>query len=215
MLTGSELEAHNKRFSDACADARVWLAEQLRAKGFACNVVEHAVVTSKTSGNNEESASVSIHIDYRPFSREAGGIKLKVNRQRHSITYRRKDTNWKEFNWAKIVSIHLAELEDRIKRSAQWLNEHNLQTRMQKLAKKEVWLPEGRFVRFGETAINGRSLEFTRHRKEDGSYRVNLSGDFTLEETLQLRDIAIAAHNRSGEKPIVVPENENTEKAAS
>ncbi len=216
MLTGKELEQHNKKFSDASADARAWVAAQLRARGHDSTVTEHAVHTTKKDGQREESTSIKITVDYHRYFREAKGICVRVHRQRHPILYRRETLDWKTFPWEKIFAAHLEELENVIKRAAEYANQRSTQTRMNQLAKEEVWLPDMRHGIFGEMALNGTNIEFVRRRNEDGTYNVVLRGTYTLKETLQLRDIAIAAHNRSEDgKPIVVPTNENTEKAAS
>jgi hypothetical protein len=216
MRLGKDLDDHNRKFSDACAEACAWATEQLRARGHNSVVTEHAVFTSKKDGQHEESTSIKITVDYQRYFREAKGICVRVHRQRHPVLYRRETMEWKTFPWEKIFAAHLEELENVIKRAAEYANQRSTQTRMNQLAKEEVWLPEMRFGVFGETVLNGTNVEFVRRRNGDGTYNVVLRGTYTLKETLQLRDIAIAAHNRSeGGKSSVVPDNENTAKAAS
>ncbi len=205
MLTGQALENNNDRYYAACKEARDWVAAQLVIKGCATTVGEHSIITVKQDGSNEGSAVIEIVPNFRQFSREAIGFTIRVKRRKHPITYRREGLDWKVFDWKKILAVHVKEVDDSLAYETSRRKEWDLRTRLGKQAQEEVWLPQDEF---GRGAIHTGYLTLNRQRKEDGTYDIHLTGGpFTAEEVRQIRDITIAAHNRTAKEPITLPKS--------
>jgi hypothetical protein len=210
MLTDVELKKHNLKFHRECARVRAWLAEQLRSKDAVSTVVEHKVFTSKKEGRHEVGASIDILPDFKHFSHEAQAIKVIVKRRKHSITYRRGFDDWKNFPWDKIIATHLQEVDRLLQADKDYTAEHEKTRNMARLADQEVPTPKDKF---GNPQVYSQWTRFSRRRAEDGTYTIHAVGcNFTAEEARAIRDIAIAAYNRSEAEPIAVPKNEKTTK---
>ena len=188
MESNTQIQNTNSRFSALCDEARVWLADQVRQRGYECSIEHTYLITSKTDAATrlKGEARVSIYCLMQRFSRMAKGIRISVNRSRHPIHYNRETENWRSFPWDKIIKTHLAEVDLELKRLLEYRHEHTIRESLDDLAESEVPIPVD-FLR-----------DFRRSRNQDGTYYVNFKAqNLTADETRTLRDIAVAAHTRA------------------
>lgn len=203
----------NLRFHGLCQKAREWLLEQLTAKGCRSRIENHLVVTAINDPETGVSAEarVSISPKMRSWSRMADGIKIKVERDRNSINYVRETEKWEEFPWDKIITAHLEELSKRLRSRNEYRRETMEREELQRLAQQEVPLP------VDQDSIHGEHLRgFERRRNSDGTYHVDVRRhNFTADEARAIRDLVLAAENRTRPIPLSIPEqkHEDTETA--
>lgn len=192
----------NLRFQRLCQDARLWVADEIRTrKGFIVEI-DGTYVESHKADNNRITAKIMIWQLFPRFMRLAKGIQVRVVRDKHPITYRRETEKWQDFPWDKIIEAHAAELEKRLTDSDRYRQEFDLRGKLAALAKTEVPLPIAEDHYMGED-IPG----FRRTRNQDGTYTVEMNRHrLTREETLVVRDIVLAAVNRTRDVPLCLPQ---------
>jgi hypothetical protein len=201
----------NLRFHALCQQAREWVVETLKAKGCNCRIQDHYVITTaydEASGEDAQ-ARLAIFPLIGHWNRTAHGIRIKIERERNPIQYRRETEKWQDFPWDKILTDHVEEAQRRLKSRLAYRAEQREREELTRLAKEEVPLP------VAEEHIHGEHLSgFDRRRNHNGTYLVEVRCyNMTAAEARSIRDLVLAAENRTRSTPLSIPETKHEDQA--